>query len=202
MWLSNTPWIQFFTLVDEKSGTEAAFFNWFLKKLFSISKLLCWVKLSPCIGLNFSIMFRIIGLQVWTVLTKMWCRCVRNWPIFCPNVFWKSNLSCHWGHWVTYFFDTTSFITHAKKDQSVSSSFEKSKLCKTISVEMCCNEFNRVQTRWDKKLSKLLLNFRDSIICILVSPHDDGPKFVWIVPFYTLGKSTCDVIRRQCCHFS
>ena len=90
----------FFNLVNEKSVTDAAFINWFLKELFSISKIFCWVKLSSSIGLNFWTLFWIMGLQVWTVLTKMFCRCVRIWRNYSPvkdNSLWNFHPRLRWG---------------------------------------------------------------------------------------------------------
>ena len=78
--------IPFFTLVDMKSVTDAAFINWFLKKLFTVSKIFFTVILCPSMGLNFSTLLWIICLQVWTVVTKMWCTRVKNWQRFCPLV--------------------------------------------------------------------------------------------------------------------
>ena len=72
-------------MVDEKSGTDAAFINWFLKKVFSKKKIFCWAKLRSCIGWNFWTLFWILGLHFWTVNTKMWCRCVRNWRNYWPG---------------------------------------------------------------------------------------------------------------------
>ena len=41
----------------------------------------------PQLFFNFgSALLWIISLQVWTVVTKMWCRRVQNWQRFCPLV--------------------------------------------------------------------------------------------------------------------